>query len=382
MVFDTPREDAKRGPLSTTPKKMAQLPPANRKSTVVGEYVLGEEIGKGAHGVVYKAISVLTGAVVAVKEISVRGLDETASTALTLEIELLKSLQHENVVRLIGVVKHAAYVYVILEFIENGSLSSLIKPQKFGVMSEQLAKVYVKQVLAGLSFCHANGVVHRDVKGGNILTTKNGVVKICDFGVAMRVDKNGGTGSDIKSKQSSDNKHSKDTGKQSTDKHKNQPVKELDAQGTPYWMAPEVIEMGGAGPASDVWSVGCVVCELLTGYVLGLSQIPPPCLPHLFACTTRAGCSVASTRIFHNVSYVTVPVLVSYVALPVPVTFTAYWKFLRIHHKETVRPDYSKCPVSGPITRTPIPHTVHPYIAQHETDTFLSQSPARRPTSS
>ena len=90
MVFDTPREDAKRGPLSTTPKKMAQLPPANRKSTVVGEYVLGEEIGKGAHGVVYKAISVLTGAVVAVKEISVRGLDETASTALTLEIELLK----------------------------------------------------------------------------------------------------------------------------------------------------------------------------------------------------------------------------------------------------------------------------------------------------
>jgi serine/threonine protein kinase len=63
-----------------------------------------------------------------------------------------------------------------------------------------------------------------------------------------------------------------------------------------------VIEMGGAGPASDVWSVGCVVCELLTGYVLGLSQIPPPCLPHLFACTTRDVCNSASTRVVCSIA--------------------------------------------------------------------------------
>lgn len=94
--------------------------------------------------------------------------------------------------------------------------------------------VYISQVLEGLCYLHDQGVIHRDIKGANILTTKDGSVKLADFGVATKAGSLliGG----------------------------NNPV-----VGSPYWMAPEVIDQSGATTASDVWSVGCVVIELLEG---------------------------------------------------------------------------------------------------------------------
>jgi serine/threonine protein kinase len=120
---------------------------------------------------------------------------------------------------------------IILEYIENGSLDSLIK--KFGKLPENLVVIYVKQVLHGLDYLHRQGVIHRDIKGGNILTTKDGIVKLADFGVATKLT---------------------DAGKSNS------------FAGTPYWMAPEVIEMSGQeSSACDIWSLGCTVLELLTG---------------------------------------------------------------------------------------------------------------------
>lgn len=87
------------------------------------------------------------------------------------------------------------------------------------------------QVLQGLQYLHDQGVIHRDIKGANILTTKEGLVKLADFGVATRA---GGLG-------------------------------DASVVGTPYWMAPEVIELAGATTASDIWSVGCTVIELIDG---------------------------------------------------------------------------------------------------------------------
>ena len=105
---------------------------------------------------------------------------------------------------------------------ENGSLQHVIK--KFGSFSESLTAIYITQVLRGLKYLHEQGVLHRDIKGANILTTKDGQVKLADFGVAMKL-------SDI----------------QGTDG--------LDVVGTPYWMAPEIIEMSTPTAACDVWFV-------------------------------------------------------------------------------------------------------------------------------
>jgi len=246
-------------PLFFTPRRM-ELPKPSRRNTTVGAYVLGEEIGKGAHGQVYKAIDTRDGSMVAVKEIALRRLDDKARRALRLEIELLTELgAHENVIALRGVVEHDAYVYVVLELAENGSLASLVKPAKFGVCAEPLARVYVRQILRGLEYLHARGVVHRDVKGANVLTTKDGVVKIADFGVALR-----------RSTLDTD-----DTVTDETD------TSDLDVQGTPYWMAPEAIEMRAGkavGFASDVWSVACVTLELLTGAPPYFDMQPMPAM--------------------------------------------------------------------------------------------------------
>ena len=108
---------------------------------------------------------------------------------------------------------------------ESGSLACIIK--RFGPFSETLVAVYIKQVLIGLDYLHKQGVVHRDIKGANILTTKDGVVKLADFGVATRLTEL----TEIENSYS--------------------------VVGTPYWMAPEIIEMRGhISTSCDIWSVG------------------------------------------------------------------------------------------------------------------------------
>ena len=246
-----------------------ELPKPSRRNTAVGSYVLGEEIGKGAHGQVYKAIDTTDGSMVAVKEIALKRLDDRARQALRLEIDLLTELgAHENVIKLKSVVEHDEYVYVVLELAENGSLASLVKPNKFGCLSERLAKVYVAQLLKGLAFLHYKRVVHRDVKGANVLTTKDGVVKIADFGVALR--------------RARDEDDDDDDDETANENGMNATSSDLDVQGTPYWMAPEAIEMRQdekkVGFASDVWSVGCVVVELLTGAPPYFDMQPMPAM--------------------------------------------------------------------------------------------------------
>jgi serine/threonine protein kinase len=103
----------------------------------------------------------------------------------------------------------------------------------YGKFPENLVGVYMTQVLQGLQYLHDQGVIHRDIKGANILTTKDGTVKLADFGVSTSTLSG--------------------------------PDKEAQVVGTPYWMAPEIIQLSGATSASDIWSVGCTVIELLQG---------------------------------------------------------------------------------------------------------------------
>ncbi|KAI5117925.1 hypothetical protein M0805_002004 [Coniferiporia weirii] len=200
-------------------------------SKQLNEYQLGDSLGKGAFGQVYRALNWATGETVAVKEIELANIPKSELGEIMSEIDLLKNLNHANIVKYKGFVKTREFLYIILEFCENGSLHNICK--KFGKFPENLVAVYISQVLEGLVYLHDQGVIHRDIKGANILTNKDGCVKLADFGVASKAT----TGS----------------------------AKDDAVVGSPYWMAPEVIEQSGATTASDIWSVGCVVIELLEG---------------------------------------------------------------------------------------------------------------------
>ncbi|KAI9573496.1 hypothetical protein HD554DRAFT_2013230 [Boletus coccyginus] len=210
---------------------MASSPSHSGASKLLNDYQLGDSLGKGAFGQVYRALNWATGETVAVKEIQLSNIPKGELGQIMSEIDLLKNLNHPNIVKYKGFVKTREYLYIILEFCENGSLHNICK--RFGKFPENLVAVYICQVLDGLVYLHDQGVIHRDIKGANILTNKDGCVKLADFGVAS----------------------STTTGAVSDDA----------VVGSPYWMAPEVIEQSGATTASDIWSVGCVVIELLEG---------------------------------------------------------------------------------------------------------------------
>ncbi|ETM47116.1 STE/STE11/CDC15 protein kinase [Phytophthora nicotianae P10297] len=192
-------------------------------------YQLGAEIGRGGFGIVYGALDLRNGRSVAIKQVSLRDIDKDELLSIETEISLLRKLNHENIVKYHDTIKTQGYLYIVLEYMENGSLAQFIK--KFGSLSETLVAMYITQVLRGLAYLHEQGVLHRDVKGANILTTKDGLVKLADFGVAIKL---------------------------------NETQKANSVVGSPYWMAPEVIEMSGWSSASDIWSVGCTIIELLT----------------------------------------------------------------------------------------------------------------------
>ncbi|KAG0652041.1 Serine threonine-kinase sepH [Hyphodiscus hymeniophilus] len=208
------------------------------------DYTLGECLGKGAFGSVYKAFNWGTGAAVAVKQIKTGNLPKSELRMIEAEIDLLKNLNHENIVKYLGFVKSKDSLNIVLEFCENGSLHSICK--SYGKFPENLVGVYMAQILQGLQYLHDQGVIHRDIKGANILTTKEGKVKLADFGVSTSTL----AGAD----------------------------KEAQVVGTPYWMAPEIIQLSGATPASDIWSLGCTVIELLEGKPPYYKLAPMPAL--------------------------------------------------------------------------------------------------------
>ncbi|KAL9653797.1 hypothetical protein ABK040_012858 [Willaertia magna] len=212
-----------------------------KKDTVktIENYRLGEILGKGGFGTVFKGYNTDTAEFVAVKRITTKKCSKEQIENIHVEITLLKKLNHPRIVRYIDHIQQRSKLYIVIEFVETGSLQDIV--QKYGKMKEKIVCMYTAQVLEGLSYLHSEGVIHRDIKGANILTTKEGDIKLADFGVASTL-------ADV-----DDN-----------------PV------GTPYWMAPEIIEMNPPTTASDIWSLGATVIELLTGEppYFGLDPMP------------------------------------------------------------------------------------------------------------
>ncbi|CAB4392721.1 unnamed protein product [Rhizophagus irregularis] len=198
---------------------------------IVAQYQLGNCIGKGQFGAVYRALHLGTGQMVAVKRIKLEGKMSDEIEQLMHEVELLKSLSHPSVVKYEAFIMTDDHINIILEYVENGSLLHTLK--SFGAFPEKLVGSYVVKILEGLVYLHTKQVVHCDLKAANILTTKNGNVKLSDFGVSLNL--------------------------------KMMEHVSTEVAGTPNWMAPEVIELKGASTASDIWSLGCTIIELLTG---------------------------------------------------------------------------------------------------------------------
>jgi len=163
--------------------------------------------------------------------------------ALSREIALMARLKHKNLCQFKGVYYNAeeTSVCMFLEFIAGGSLSSMVK--RFMPLPPSVIRSWTKQLLTGLLFLHSSSIIHRDIKGDNVLIDPSSdpsleaQVKLVDFGAAKRI-------TDAVS-------HSRTV------------------IGTPYWMAPEIVDLTGEGPGysfkADVWSVGCTVSEMVSG---------------------------------------------------------------------------------------------------------------------
>ncbi|KAI8984568.1 kinase-like domain-containing protein, partial [Mycotypha africana] len=190
-------------------------------------YALGKSIGKGQFGEVFGGLNMDTGEYVAIKRLKRNKMDCDDMK----EVDVLKHLDSEYIVRYKGYSKDKEFLNIILEYVEMGSLYNNIKA--FGKFPEKLAASYTYKILSGLRYLHSKDVIHCDLKAANILTTKSGGLKLTDFGVSLS----------LKMKD-------EDTG---------------EPAGTPNWMAPEVIKFAGASAKSDIWSLGCTIVEMLTG---------------------------------------------------------------------------------------------------------------------
>jgi hypothetical protein len=199
----------------------------------------GELLGVGAFGRVYMGLDTDTGQMLAVKQVTLGGQATSRQfieqmRSLETEISLLRPLNHPNIVRCYGCERDKDELNIFLELVPGGSITSLL--QKFGPFAESMVAVYTKQILTGLEYLHANRIIHRDIKGANILVDSDGVVKLADFGASKQLQNVMSATGDLHS-----------------------------LKGTPYWMAPEVIKQTGHGRQADIWSVGCTVIEMLTG---------------------------------------------------------------------------------------------------------------------
>lgn len=142
----------------------------------------GSNLGEGTYGVVYKAIDQRNNEIVALKRIRLEVEDEGIPSTALREISLLRELEHDNIVQLKDCVQSEGKLYLVFEFLDR-DLKKYMESCS-GMLSPILVKSYLFQICRGLAFCHARGVLHRDLKPQNLLVSKDGRLKLADFGLA------------------------------------------------------------------------------------------------------------------------------------------------------------------------------------------------------
>jgi len=224
---------------------MSRIRPKHKKI----KWRAADIIGNGSFGRVIMGLNLQTGAMMAVKQVQIGSTNNHTQqeriTALEQEIEFLSQFSHKNIVSYFGSQKTKTNFNIFLEYVSGGTIADLV--EKFGPLNETLIKRYTRQILEGLEYLHLRNIVHRDIKGANVLVDNDGTCKLADFGTAKRISAivDGET--------------------------KYMPS----IRGTVNWMAPEVIRQTNLGRYSDIWSVGCTVLEMATGKVPWSNIIRP-----------------------------------------------------------------------------------------------------------
>ncbi|KAF2284417.1 hypothetical protein GH714_021634 [Hevea brasiliensis] len=225
-----------------------------------------EQIGEGTYGQVYMAREIKTGEIVALKKIRMDNEREGFPITAIREIKILKKLHHENVIKLKEIVtspgpekdeqgrpdgnKYKGGIYMVFEYMDHDLTGLADRPgMRFSVPQ---IKCYMRQLLTGLHYCHVNQVLHRDIKGSNLLIDNEGNLKLADFGLA----------------RSFSNDHNAN----------------LTNRVITLWYRPPELLLGTTkyGPAVDMWSVGCIFAELLHGKPIFPGKDEPEQLNKIF----------------------------------------------------------------------------------------------------
>lgn len=190
------------------------------------------KIGEGSYGIVFKCRNKEHGGIVAIKKFVETEDDPQIRKIAMREIRMLKQLKHENLVNLIEVFRKKRKLHLVFEFCEHTVLDELERHPR-GVPEASIKRI-VWQTIRGANFCHQQNCIHRDIKPENILVTKAGIVKICDFGFARLMN---GPGAEY-----------------------------TDYVATRWYRSPELL-VGDTqyGPMVDIWAIGCLFGEMLTG---------------------------------------------------------------------------------------------------------------------
>ncbi|CAM4544841.1 cyclin-dependent kinase-like 2 isoform X1 [Lepidochelys kempii] len=208
-------------------------------------------VGEGSYGMVMKCRNKDNGRIVAIKKFLESEDDKMVKKIAMREIKLLKQLRHENLVNLLEVCKKKKRWYLVFEFVDHTLLDDLeLFPH--GLDYNRVRK-YLFQIIKGIGFCHSHNIIHRDIKPENILVSQSGVVKLCDFGFARVLAAPGEAYTDYVA--------------------------------TRWYRAPELL-VGDTkyGKAVDVWAIGCLVTEMLTGEPLFPGDSDIDQLYHIMKC--------------------------------------------------------------------------------------------------
>ncbi|KAM3177360.1 hypothetical protein ACTXT7_004680 [Hymenolepis weldensis] len=195
-------------------------------------YVFTDRLGKGTYGEVFKAINQKNRSICAVKRISKKSLCKKAQDNLVEEIGILKNLHHRNIVSMMDFTWDSEYVYIFMEYLGGGDLSSFLKTEKR--LSERTIRYFLQQLAFALHYLYERNIVHMDIKPQNILLTNSTppILKLADFGFA---------------------------------KSMGETMKMNEVRGSLLYLAPEIYKYGVYDKSCDLWSVGIILYQCLFG---------------------------------------------------------------------------------------------------------------------